>query len=476
MSTTKLLSTALLISLTASTWVAAQDTRPARPNILWLIADDLGTEMGCYGTPQVWTPHLDQLAAEGTRYTKAFTTSPVCSPSRSAFMTGMYQTTIGAHNHRSHRDDGYQLPADVKLLTDRMRAAGYFTANIRQLPKWMGFPASGKTDWNFAYKGKPFDSDKWDDLKSHQPFYAQVNFKEPHRKFTAPPKADPAKVVFPPYYPDHPITRNDWAAYLDSVSELDRKAGMILKQLETEGLADHTVVIFFSDNGHPHIRGKQFCYDSGLHIPLMIRWPKKYPAPARYQSGGIDEQLIDAIDLTATTLGIAGIAKPANMEGRVFLGDHAEPPREYAFGARDRCGETLLRFRTVRDSRYRYIRNYMPERPLLLLNDYKRQHYPVWSLLHELDAEGKLNETQRFLTAPSMPPEELYDLQSDPHEINNLAQSPAHQQRLATLRAALDKWIHDTNDQGRELEPAEVAARRGATKADSDPNTGKPAR
>ena len=208
---------------------------PIKPNILWLIAEDFGQHLGCYGTREVWTPNVDQLAAAGVRYTRFFTTAPVCSPSRSAFMTGMYQTTIGAHNHRSHRDDGYTLPTGVRVLTDRLREAGYFTANLRELPPAVGFKGTGKTDWNFTYHGKPFDSDRWDDLKRQQPFYAQINFQETHRAFHAPKRADPARVELPPWTPDHPVAREDWAKYLDAATELDRKVGLVLKQLEADG-------------------------------------------------------------------------------------------------------------------------------------------------------------------------------------------------------------------------------------------------
>src|SRR5262245_14843466 len=188
---------------------AEEGRRPGRPNILWLIAEDMGPHLACYGAKEVSTPHADRLAAEGVLYTRFFTTAPVCSPSRSAFMTGMYQTTIGAHNHRSHRDDGYRLPEGVRLLTDWLRDAGYFTANLRRLPEGMGFRGTGKTDWNFTYRdrsgrSRPFDSDAWSDLKGHQPFFAQLNFEETHRPFRAPRRADPAKVEVPPYYPDPP--------------------------------------------------------------------------------------------------------------------------------------------------------------------------------------------------------------------------------------------------------------------------------
>jgi arylsulfatase A-like enzyme len=447
------------LSLAAADLCAAD-----RPNILWLIGEDFSPDLGCYGTTEVSTPNLDKLAGQGMRYTKFFTTAPVCSASRSAFMTGMYQTTIGAHNHRSHRDDGYQLPSGVRVLPDWLRDAKVFTANIRELPESFGFRGSGKTDWNFTYSGPGFDSDKWSDLKGHQPFVAQINFQETHRAFRAPPHADPAKVVIPPYYPDHPVTREDWAKYLDAATELDRKCGLILKQLEADGLADNTVVIFTSDHGQAHVRAKQFCYDSGLRVPLIIRWPKNFAPPAHYAAGKVDERLLMSIDLAATVLDIAGVKKPEKMQGQAFLGERAAPPRQYVFGARDRCDETVFRFRTVRTDRYRYIRNFTPERPFLQPNDYKERSYPVWNLLKQLDAEGKLTPLQKFLTAPSMPPEELYDEVADPYETVNLATSPDHQKILLELRGVTERWIEESNDQGKQLEPAELAAAEGRTK------------
>ncbi len=463
------------LCLCVSLWLAVSpglSHAADRPNFLWLIAEDFGPHLGCYGEKHVATPNLDNLAAGGVRYANFFTTAPVCSPSRSAFMTGMYQTTIGAHHHRSHRDDGYTLPEGVRVLTDWLRDAGYFTANIRELPTELGFRGSGKTDWNFTYDARPFDSDQWSDLKSHQPFYAQVNFQETHRTFHAPPHADPAKVEIPPYYPDHAVTRADWAKYLDSATELDRKVGLVLKQLAADGLADSTVIVFFGDNGQAHVRGKQFCYDSGLHVPLIIHWPKNFPAPKHVAAGTVDERLLASIDLAPTMLAIAGAKKPEKMQGEAFLGDTAGPPRKYVFGARDRCDETVFRFRTVRTDRYRYIRNFTPERPFLQKNDYKERQYPVWTLLTELDAEGKLTPLQKQLTAPTMPVEELYDIIADPHETKNLAGSAEHAAALKELRSVLEKWIDESNDQGRELEPPELAAAKGATKPGSDPNTG----
>jgi N-sulfoglucosamine sulfohydrolase len=453
---------------------------PVRPNILWLVAEDFGQHLGCYGTKEVWTPNLDQLARDGVRYTRFFTTAPVCSPSRSAFMTGMYQTTIGAHNHRSHRDDGFTLPPGVRVLTDWLRDAGYFTANVRELPAPIGFKGTGKTDWNFNYTngtgGKSFDSDRWADLKSHQPFYAQLNFQETHRKFHAPKRADPAKVELPPYYPDHPVTRADWAEYLDSATELDRKIGVVLKQLEKDGLADNTVIVFFGDNGQAHVRGKQFPYDSGLLVPMIIRWPKNIPAPANFKPGTVNTQLLEAIDLAPTMLAVAGATPKVNaggkMQGVPFLGDAIGSPKQYVFGARDRCDETVFRFRTVRDTRFRYIRNFTPERPFLQTNEYKEKQYPVWNLLKELHAEGKLTPVQAKLCEPTMPAEELYDLENDPWEINNLATSPTHAATMKRLRGVLEKWIDDTKDQGKQLEPADLVARKGLLKSNANPNVG----
>ncbi|MCP5516867.1 MAG: sulfatase [Verrucomicrobiales bacterium] len=438
-----------------------------RPNILWLIAEDMGPELACYGHPGVRTPNLDRLAAQGVRFTRAFTVAPVCSASRSAFMTGMYQTSIGAHNHRSHRDDGFALPPGVRVLTDWLRDAGYFTANLVNLtgdPDERFFRGTGKTDWNFAYEGRPFDSAVWSDLPGHQPFYAQINFSETHRgaewnsahQHIEQP-ADPDEVVLPPYYPDHPEARADWAQYLNAVMALDRKIGYVLDQLEADGLADRTIVVFMADHGRAMIRGKQWPYDSGLHIPLIIRWPAAFPTPPGWRAGEVDERLVASIDLTATTLRMAGVKPPLTMQGRPFLGEDAVT-RQFVFGGRDRGDETVDRIRTVRSLRYRYLRNYHPDRPFLQLNRYKEFSYPVISLMRDLAAEGRLDEAQARLLAPTRPPEELYDLESDPYEIHNLAASPAHEDVLRQLRAALDTWIVESNDQGRFPEPPEVIA------------------
>lgn len=444
----------------------------ATPNILWLIAEDMGPALGCYGQKEVSTPNLDRLAADGVRYKRAYTTAPVCSPSRSALMTGMYQTTIGAHNHRSHRDDGFRLPEGVRVLSEWMREAGYFTANVVELPPDFGFKGTGKTDWNFTPPEKPYDSKRWADLAANQPFYAEINFHETHRAFRAPKHADPAKIELPPYYPDHPVVRADYAAYLDAATELDRKIGLVLQQLEKDGLADHTIVVFIGDNGEAHIRGKQFCYEEGLRVPMIIRWPAKLKPLKHFLPGSTDDRLVELIDLAPTMLSVAGARVPAKMQGRVLFGENAAPAREYAFAARDRCDETVFRLRTVRDARYRYIRNFTSDRPFLQPNNYKEKQYPAWTLLPKLHSEGKLTPAQAALCASRMPADELYDLEADPHEIQNLAESPEHRPALERLRGALDRWIVETNDQGRELEPEWLVENKGLTRRAGNPNRG----
>ena len=446
----------------------AESVIEARPNILWIIAEDMGPELGVYGTPEVRSPNLDTLAQRGTLYTRAFTNSPVCSSSRSSFNTGMYATSIGAHNHRSHRRNDpssypFPLPEGVRLVSEWLRDAGYFTANVVEFPDGVDFQGTGKTDWNFTPSSEPFDGDAWEQLAANQPFYAQVNFPETHRgrewneaHLNVAMPADPDAVEIPPYYPDHPVTRQDWAQYLNTVMALDRKVGVVLELLQRDGLADSTVVVFMGDHGRAMVRGKQWPYDSGLHVPLMVYWPPSMRPPEQYAAGKVDEQLVAAIDVAATTLAIAGISKPAGMQGRVFLGPDAEPPHRYLFGGRDRGDETVDRVRTVRTDRYRYIRNFMPERPFLQTNRYKETFYPVIWVLRSLHAEGRLTLAQAYLMAPSRPEEELYDLQVDPYEIANLVGSADHQEVLRELRTELSRWIAESGDRGSEAEDPAV--------------------
>ena len=466
-----------VVSLMATNSIAAvQPSNNAKPpNILWIVGENLKLDLGCYGAKNVKTPVLDGLAANGIRYTRVFSTSPVCAPSRSAFFVGMYQTTTDTHNMRSHRSDDYRLPEGVRPITHRLKDIGYFTANIKTIgDEEVG---SAKLDLNFVNEGPLYDSDKWEDLKNHEPFFAQVNtleaeydiydrqtWKQPRVEWkgerTHEQIATEANVTPPPYYPDHPLVRQEWARYLNSVSGMDKTIGRILTQLKSDGLADNTIIMFFGDNGRIEPRGIHWCYDTGLHVPMIIHWPKNYPAPGNYQSGSVSDQVISLIDLTPTTLGFAGIDRPLGMQGRVFLGDHPGPERKYAFSARDRIDETVNRIRSVRGKRYHYLRNYFPDRHFTSLNRYKEKCFPIKPLMRKLMAEGKLSGPAAALMSPNVAKEQLFDTLNDPHEIHNLADSskPEHQEALSSMRTALAVWIVETQDQGEFPEPDEVVA------------------
>jgi arylsulfatase A-like enzyme len=443
------------LAAAASPLLSLRAQNPAdRPNILWILGDDLGPDLGCYGHPLAKTPHVDRFASEGARFTHCFTTAPVCSPARSAWNTGVYQTTLGAHNHRSHRKDGYRLPDGVKLISHRMREAGYFTANVTDIAP--GLRGSGKTDFNFQVE-KPFDGTHWNQRAKGQPFYAQINFTAPHKGPMWPAArkqkelTDPAKITLPPYYPDHPVVRNELANYLDAVHLWDAQVGAVLDQLKADGLLDNTVIFIFGDNGRCLIRGKQWLYDAGTHVPLLVRWP------GRIKPGTVRKDPVLALDITATSLEIAGIAKPALFHGQgLFSG---AKPRKQIFTARDRCDMTIDRIRAVRDSRFKLIRNFMPERPYTQFNEYIRANYPTQAVIQELGAAGKLTPLQAQWLAPRKPEIELYDHQADPHEVNNLAADKRYQATVKKLSRDLDRWIAATNDQGRTPESREAFER-----------------
>ena len=467
----------LLISaaLTAAASAAETATTPRRPNILWLIGENIKLDLGCYGEKLVCTPNLDRLAKEGVRFTRVFSTNPACAPSRSAFFTGMYQTSTDTQHMRSHRSDAFRLPSGVRPVTHWLRDAGYFTANIKNIGDRN--PGTGKLDLNFVNEGPIYESEDWDALKSHQPFFAVVNSHEAEydiydRKSATksrvewvgerenPQIATPDNVKPPPYYPDHPIVREEWARYLNSISGMDRRIGWVLEQLRADGLYDDTVILFFADNGRLEARGIHWCYDSGLHVPMIIRWPSNFPAPSQIKPDAVNDQVVSVLDVTATTLAIAGVPRPPLMQSRNFLGAQADPPRSYAFSARDRIDETIQRIRSVRDARWRYIRNFTPGPTFASLNRYKEKCFLVIPLMRELQTQGKLTGPPADLMALRGPGEELYDIANDPHEIHSLVNStkPEHREALVRLRTALDVWIAETGDRDPWPEPPEVVA------------------
>ncbi len=455
--------------------LASGAAEPRRPNVLWIIAENISHDLGCYGARNVVTPNIDRLAREGMRFTRVFATNPTCAPSRSAFFTGLYQTTTDTHHMRSHRNDDFRLPPGVRPITHRFRDAGYLTANISRIGDHV--VGTGKLDLNFVNEGPIYETDDWQALKSRQPFFAVINTPEVEydiydRQTAGKPRVEwvgerehprharPDTVVPPPYYPDHPIVREEWARFLNSVSGMDRRVGIVLERLDAEGLADDTIVWFFADNGRLEPRGIHWCYDSGLRVPLILRWPANFPPPAGYRPGATDDRILSLLDVTATTLALAGLPLPSIMHGRRFLGDVVDEPRRFAFAARDRIDETVHRIRSVHDDRFHYIRTLSHGPTFASLNRYKEKCFPIIPLMRELHARGELHGPARELMDRAGPCEELYDTLADPHEIRNLIHSPdpEHREALARLRAALDTWIVETGDRGAFPEPPEVVA------------------
>lgn len=406
-----------------------------RPNILWIIADDLGTDLGCYGNISVQTPQLDKLASEGVLFTQLHSVTAVCSPSRSSLITGMYPVSINCQQHRTHARKA--LPDGIVPITEYFRQAGYYVCNANA----MKTSQPGKTDYNFDYGNKEiFDGTDWSGRKTGQPFFAQMQIHFPHRPFerdTIHP-VNRKLLEIPPVYPDRPLTREDFALYLESVQHVDEHVGKLMGRLEKEGLLKNTIVLFFGDQGRPMVRAKQFVYDEGTHTPFIIRFPDKRMA------GKQVSDLISNIDIPATTLALAGITLPAKMQGENVF---SNKKRELLFCTRDRMDETVDRIRSVRSSKFKYIRNYYPERPYTQFNKYKKTMYPVLTLMQVLYKKGELTPEQAVFMKPNRPKEELYDLEQDPFEMRNLAANPDFSAELASLSKALDKWLAQ-NDKG----------------------------
>lgn len=446
---------------------AQADAPKVKPNIVWFIVDDMSAHFSCYGETLIETPHVDRLAREGTRFRKAFVTAPVCSPCRSALVTGMYQTSIGAHHHRSGRGTmKIQLPDGVTPIPKLLQQVGYYTCIGSGLPntdrrgkKAQPGRGLGKTDYNFEWDEAIYDANDWSGRQPGQPFFMQVQLSggklrggtdasatqllgRAKTQFGA--ATDPEKVTLPPYYPRDPVLLRDWAAYLDAVRFTDTHVGDVLARLESEGILDQTLVIFMTDHGISHARGKQFLYDEGTHVPLVVRGPG-------IPRGTVRDDLVEHIDLAAISLGAAGEPMPKAMQARDLFSTEYRP-REAVFAARDRCDETVERIRSVRTDRFLYIRNFHPQRPHLQLNAYK-DGKSIVQTLRSLHASGKLDDlTERLLFSPTRPAEELYEWTTDRWQVKNLATDPAHRETLASLRTRLDRWMVETNDHGPESE------------------------
>jgi uncharacterized sulfatase len=403
-----------------------------RPNILWIMLEDWGPELSCYGTKAVDTPNIDKLAAEGVRYTRAFTTAPVCSSSRSAMLTGHYQNYTGTNQHRT--SDKKPLPYGIKPIPTLLSEAGYFTA--------CGCGLSNKVDKNFS-NPTGFEGKHWRDRTNGQPFFAQATEATTHRKWNRDPDnpIDEKTVELPPYYPDVPMVRRDWANGLEQLQLADRTIGKLLEQLDNDGLRDNTLVILIGDNGRCMPRGKQFLYDGGIAVPLIMRWPGKIAA------GSVCDDLVTTLDICQTIVDVAGVTPPHPLHG-LNLFEPAISERPYIFAARDKMDDTHDAMRAVRSKRYKYILNLMPERPYCQFNAYKELRYPTLAVLNVMNLEGRLTPEQAHFMAASKPTEELYDLESDPWETKNLIDDPAQQSVAEKMRAALAEWQAEMNDEG----------------------------
>ena len=418
-----------------------------RPNILWISLEDTTPRFGCYGDTLARTPNIDRLAAGGCRFPNAFSTAGVCAPSRSAIITGMYQTSIGTHHMRTTHTNRntpdmptpYSAipPPYVKTFTEYLRGAGYYCTN------------NSKTDYQFTPPITAWDdcSNKghWRNREEGQPFFSVFNPTVTHEsgmweRDDRPLTTNPDDVQLPPYLPDTPKARAALARQYDNLATADARVGQLLDQLEEDGLAENTIVFLWSDHGEGLPRGKRWPYDAGIRIPLIVRWH------GELKPGSESDQLVSLIDLGPTVLSLCGVQAPQHLQGQPFLGPQ-RVEREYIFATRDRYDESYDMVRAVRDKKYKYIRNYYPEKPYLLWIPYRNRH-PVMQEMWRLHAEGKLNEHQSVMFRSPRPAEELYDVENDRYELNNLAVDAAHVTVLDRMRAALAQWQTEFGDMG----------------------------
>ncbi len=432
-----LLVSLLALCITGESTAAADD----RPNILWLTSEDNSPYLGCYGDTFAQTPHLDRLASEGVRYRHAFANAPVCSAARSTLITGMHASSLGVHNHRSR----VAIPARFQPYPKYLRAAGYYCTN------------NSKTDYNI-----PDQSGIWDESsrKAHyrnrkpgQPFFAVFNSTTSHESQVAPKpgkttfRISPDQIVLPPYHPDTPEIRRDWANYYDQMTLMDAEIGHWLEELEREQLADNTIVFYYGDHGGALPRGKRNIHDSGTRVPLIIRFPEKWARYAPASAGGWVNDLVSFVDLPATVFSLCGVTIPAHFEGHPFLGAARVKPREHVYLFRGRMDERYDTVRAIRDAEFRYIRNYSPHRPWGQHYTYPFRVQPSMVSWHAEFQASRCNalQSQYWQTKPGA---ELYRLADDPHELRNRLDDVEFSGRQDRLRHALRQEILATRDIG----------------------------
>ena len=430
--------------------ILAGEAPPQRPNILWLSCEDINPHLGCYGDAYARTPHLDAFAARGIRYTNAFGVTGVCAPNRSCLITGVFPSALGSHHMRCTT----RLPEAVKCFPEYLRAAGYYCTN------------NAKTDYNFAVPRTAWDEcsrqGHWRNRKPGQPFFAVFNCELSHESQIRQPEAsfakntasltpgqrhDPAKAPIPPYHPDTPEARRDWARYHDLITATDYWFADKLKELGDAGLADDTIVFFFGDNGAGMPGCKKWVWDSGLRVPLIVHFPAKFAALAPGEPGSAADRLVSFVDFAPTVLSLAGVKVPAHMQGSAFLGAQAGEPRQFIHAIRDRMAERYDIVRVVRDHRYQYHRNFHPHLSWSQFTSYTEE-MPTMRAWRRLAEEGKLSGTPARYFSPAKPIEELYDNESDPHQITNLAADPQQRATLERLREECVAWMKRTGDLG----------------------------
>lgn len=444
-------------------------TKDNRPNIVWIFVEDMNGWYGCYGDDTVPTPNIDALAKRGVRFDRAYMPAGVCSATRSAIAVGAMQTSLGIHNHRSSRQrvpgEVIHLPNGVKTVYELMRENGYYV-----------YSSQGKNDFNFMFDldnlyddiaGRMgFSGPQWRERPEGKPYFAQIQLKggknsgfykgspaaKSKNRRNSGPFTDPAKIDVAPYYPDVPVIRREYAHHYDTIRQTDDEVGEIISALKADGLLENTVVFFWTDHGFRLYRHKQWLYEGGIRVPLIVAGPG-------IKKGTSRDDLVSGIDITVTTLGLAGIEPGEWMEGRNFFAENYTP-REYVISARDRCDYTIDRVRAVTTKRYKYLRNFLTDRPFM--QPQYRDGRDYIEIPRRLYQEGKLNEVQAFWWSADRVPEEFYDLENDPHETRNLANDPEHAEALAKHRTILQNWIKETDDKGQY--PESVESLRGVLK------------
>ncbi len=418
-------------------------------NVLWLFGEDISPWMPLYGDNTVETPNIDFLADNGVLFTNCYSTCSVSSPSRSAIITGMMQTTIGMHNHRTGRTDEliYKLPEGVEVVPQIFRNAGYYTFN------------AGKDDFNWQYEWNDYwagevvkqerffgkeGAGSWRDRKEGDPFFGVIELYGGKNRSKIEDPVDPSTIKVPPYYPNVPFMQEQLATHYNQIKLTDIEIGNVLEQMKKDGVYDNTIIIFMSDNGYQTLRDKQFLYDGGIHMPFIVSAPGNPELLERLGiEKGVRKDLISLLDVAATSLSMANIAIPENMESRdIFAkGYH----RDYIVAARDRCDFTIDRIRAIRTEKFKYIRNFMTDRPLMQSQYRDKQAY--YKKFMQIWRSGEASFADAWLS-DERPSEELYDIVNDPYEIHNLANDPQYSDTLKQLRDTLDNWVISTDDKG----------------------------